>query len=44
MNYAGFKRKFDVDGYSAHVKRITGECKKRKVEDRLDNKAKQLKS
>ncbi|XP_075505785.1 deoxyribodipyrimidine photo-lyase [Primulina tabacum] len=44
MNYAGCKRKFDVDGYIAYVKRITGECKKRKVEACLENNAKQLKS
>ncbi|XP_073053973.1 deoxyribodipyrimidine photo-lyase-like [Primulina eburnea] len=37
MNYAGCKRKFDVDGYIAYVKRITGEWKKRKVDARLDS-------
>ncbi|KAL3834873.1 hypothetical protein ACJIZ3_009609 [Penstemon smallii] len=42
MNYAGCKRKFDVDGYIAYVKRIVGECKKRKAQDLLNNKSKQL--
>ncbi|KAK4489250.1 hypothetical protein RD792_005047 [Penstemon davidsonii] len=42
MNYAGCKRKFDVDGYIAYIKRIVGECKKRKAQDLLNNKAKQL--
>lgn len=32
MNYAGCKRKFDVDGYIAYVKRLVGESKKRKAE------------
>ncbi|XP_052210789.1 deoxyribodipyrimidine photo-lyase isoform X2 [Diospyros lotus] len=32
MNYAGCKRKFDVDGYIAYVKREAGEVKKRKLE------------
>ncbi|CDP09880.1 unnamed protein product [Coffea canephora] len=32
MNYAGCKRKFDVDGYIAYVKRLAGESKKRKAE------------
>ncbi|KAJ8632248.1 hypothetical protein MRB53_025584 [Persea americana] len=30
MNYAGCKRKFDVEGYIAYVKRLVGETKKRK--------------
>ncbi|KAH6771846.1 photolyase 1 [Perilla frutescens var. hirtella] len=38
MNYAGCKRKFDVDGYIAYIKRIVGECKKRKAEALLDKK------
>ncbi|PIN03214.1 Deoxyribodipyrimidine photolyase/cryptochrome [Handroanthus impetiginosus] len=42
MNYAGCKRKFDVDGYIAYIKRLVGESKKRKAEAPLDNKAKQL--
>ncbi|XP_057746807.1 deoxyribodipyrimidine photo-lyase isoform X1 [Arachis stenosperma] len=33
MNYAGCKRKFDVDGYIAHVKKLVGEMRKRKAED-----------
>lgn len=42
MNYAGCKRKFDVDGYISYVKKIVGECKKRKAEALLNNKAKEL--
>ncbi|XP_042055679.1 deoxyribodipyrimidine photo-lyase-like isoform X1 [Salvia splendens] len=42
MNYAGCKRKFDVEGYIAYIKRIVGECKKRKAEALLNSKAKQL--
>ncbi|MQL99100.1 hypothetical protein Taro_031816 [Colocasia esculenta] len=32
MNFAGCKRKFDVDGYIAYVKRLVGETKKRKLD------------
>nr|XP_029119713.1 deoxyribodipyrimidine photo-lyase isoform X1 [Elaeis guineensis] len=32
MNYAGCKRKFNVDGYIAYVKRLVAETKKRKSE------------
>ncbi|GFP81816.1 deoxyribodipyrimidine photo-lyase [Phtheirospermum japonicum] len=42
MNYAGCKRKFDVDGYISYVKRIVGECKKRKGEAMLNEKAKEV--
>lgn len=42
MNYAGCKRKFDVDGYIAYVKRLVGDIKKRKGEDLLNGKAKEL--
>ncbi|XP_047947273.1 deoxyribodipyrimidine photo-lyase [Salvia hispanica] len=42
MNYAGCKRKFDVEGYIAYIKRIVGECKKRKAEALPNTKAKQL--
>ncbi|KAF2298976.1 hypothetical protein GH714_029483 [Hevea brasiliensis] len=42
MNYAGCKRKFDVDGYIAYVKRIVSEIKKRKAETQLGGKTKQL--
>ena len=42
MNYAGCKRKFDVDGYIAYVKKLVGETKKRKAESMLDQKAKEL--
>ncbi|KAK8578745.1 hypothetical protein V6N13_142019 [Hibiscus sabdariffa] len=31
MNYAGCKRKFDVDGYITHIKRLVAEMKKRKA-------------
>ncbi|WOL09670.1 deoxyribodipyrimidine photo-lyase [Canna indica] len=30
MNYAGCRRKFDVDGYISYVKKLIGETKKRK--------------
>ncbi|GAB2274098.1 DNA photolyase phr1 [Dionaea muscipula] len=43
MNYAGCKRKFDVDGYTSYVKRLVGETKKRKAENCLKgNKEKEL--
>ena len=42
MNYAGCKRKFNVDGYIAYVKRLVGDIKKRKREALLNDKAKQL--
>ncbi|XP_071707503.1 deoxyribodipyrimidine photo-lyase [Rutidosis leptorrhynchoides] len=42
MNYAGCKRKFDVDGYIAYVKRLVADVKKRKGETLLNSKAKQL--
>ncbi|XP_019080098.1 deoxyribodipyrimidine photo-lyase isoform X2 [Vitis vinifera] len=42
MNYAGCKRKFDVDGYIAHVKRLVTETKKRKAESSLGKEAKEL--
>ncbi|PKI59564.1 hypothetical protein CRG98_020092 [Punica granatum] len=38
MNYAGCKRKFDVDGYVSYVKRLVSEMKKRKAEASLDKK------
>ncbi|XWS49037.1 hypothetical protein CRYUN_Cryun13aG0129200 [Craigia yunnanensis] len=44
MNYAGCKRKFDVDGYISYVKRLVGEVKKRKAESELSQKRKQLRS
>lgn len=31
MNFAGCKRKFDVDGYISYVKRLVSETKKRKA-------------
>ena len=42
MNFAGCKRKFDVDGYIAYVKRYVGEMKKRKAENQLRGNAKQF--
>ncbi|XP_009764740.1 deoxyribodipyrimidine photo-lyase [Nicotiana sylvestris] len=44
MNYAGCKRKFNVDGYISYVKRLVGESKKRKAEVYFDKKAKELRS
>lgn len=44
MNYAGCKRKFNVDGYISYVKRLVGESKKRKAEVILDKKAKELRN
>ncbi|KAK8307310.1 hypothetical protein V6Z12_D03G186100 [Gossypium hirsutum] len=41
MNYAGCKRKFNVDGYIAYVKRLVGEIKKRKAESPVGQKTKQ---
>ncbi|KAK5847170.1 deoxyribodipyrimidine photo-lyase [Gossypium arboreum] len=41
MNYAGCKRKFNVDGYTAYVKRLVGEIKKRKAESPVGQKTKQ---
>nr|CAD1835540.1 unnamed protein product [Ananas comosus var. bracteatus] len=35
MNYAGCKRKFDVDAYISYVNRLVGETKKRKPENPL---------
>ncbi|KAJ4827949.1 DNA photolyase phr1 [Turnera subulata] len=40
MNYAGCKRKFDVNGYIAYVKRVAGEIKKRKAETQLSEATK----
>jgi deoxyribodipyrimidine photo-lyase len=33
MNYAGCKRKFDVDAYISYVKRLVPRAKKRKTEE-----------
>ncbi|KAL6890542.1 hypothetical protein ACP4OV_008797 [Aristida adscensionis] len=33
MNYAGCKRKFNVDAYISYVKRLVAQCKKRKTEE-----------
>lgn len=44
MNYAGCKRKFDVDGYIAYVKKIVGEIKKRRAETQLSRREKELRS
>lgn len=40
MNYAGCKRKFDVEGYISYVEKIVGEIKKRKAETLLNEKKK----
>ncbi|EOY24489.1 Photolyase 1 isoform 1 [Theobroma cacao] len=42
MNYAGCKRKFDVDGYIAYIKRLVGETNKRKAQSQLSQTTKQL--
>ncbi|PON57411.1 DNA photolyase class [Parasponia andersonii] len=44
MNFAGCKRKFDVDGYIAYVKRFVSEMKKRKAENQLSGNPKQLRT
>lgn len=35
MNYAGCKRKFDVEGYIAYVNRLLGGIKKRNAENMI---------
>ncbi|OIV94601.1 hypothetical protein TanjilG_06627 [Lupinus angustifolius] len=42
MNYAGCKRKFNVDGYIAYVNLLVGEVRKRKAENLLSGKEKVL--
>lgn len=42
MNYAGCKRKFDVDGYIAYIKKIVVGSKKRKLENLVDKVPKQF--
>ncbi|CAH9117247.1 unnamed protein product [Cuscuta europaea] len=42
MNFAGCKRKFDVDGYIGYIKRLVAERKKRKVESLLNDKINEL--
>ncbi|KAK2979666.1 hypothetical protein RJ640_027246 [Escallonia rubra] len=42
MNYAGCKRKFNVDGYIAYVKRLVVDIKKRKGETLLNDKVKEI--
>ncbi|KAH9777475.1 Deoxyribodipyrimidine photo-lyase [Citrus sinensis] len=42
MNYSGCKRKFDVDGYIAYVKRIVGGTKKRRADSLVSGKEKEL--
>uniref|UniRef100_A0ACD5ZR30 Uncharacterized protein n=1 Tax=Avena sativa TaxID=4498 RepID=A0ACD5ZR30_AVESA len=44
MNYAGCKRKFDVDAYISYVKRLVAQSKKRKLDESLDSAAKHAKS
>ncbi|TVU31195.1 hypothetical protein EJB05_22873, partial [Eragrostis curvula] len=43
MNYAGCKRKFNVDAYISYVKRLVAQSKKRKAGESLDSEAKQSK-
>ncbi|CAL4932961.1 unnamed protein product [Urochloa decumbens] len=40
MNYAGCKRKFDVDAYISYVKRLVAQAKKRKAEESPDTESK----
>ena len=40
MNYAGCKRKFDVDRYIAYVNKLVGELRKRKADNLLSQKEK----
>ncbi|KAK3041036.1 hypothetical protein RJ639_026833 [Escallonia herrerae] len=42
MNYTGCKRKFNVDGYIAYVKRLVGDIKKRKGETLLNDRVKEI--
>ncbi|KAE8806919.1 deoxyribodipyrimidine photo-lyase [Hordeum vulgare] len=44
MNYAGCKRKLDVDAYISYVKRLVAQRKKRKLEESLNSAAKYSKS
>ncbi|ONK71697.1 uncharacterized protein A4U43_C04F11410 [Asparagus officinalis] len=44
MNYAGCKRKFDVDGYIAYVNKLVGETRKRKLSSSSSLSAKQSRS
>ncbi|URD78308.1 FAD binding domain of DNA photolyase [Musa troglodytarum] len=44
MNYAGCKRKFNVDGYIAYVNKLVGESKKRKSDDHSRPAAKHSKT
>ncbi|OEL21299.1 Deoxyribodipyrimidine photo-lyase [Dichanthelium oligosanthes] len=44
MNYAGCKRKFDVDAYISYVKRLVTQAKKRKAEESPDTGSKHRKS
>lgn len=44
MNYAGCKRKFDVDAYISYVKRLVAQAKKRKAEEYLNSRSKHPKS
>ncbi|KAF8760442.1 hypothetical protein HU200_010178 [Digitaria exilis] len=44
MNYAGCKRKFDVDAYISYVKRLVAQAKKRKAEESPDTGSKRPKS
>lgn len=40
MNYAGCKRKFNVDGYIAYVRKLVVDTKKRKAEADISSEKK----
>lgn len=44
MNYAGCKRKFDVDAYISYVNRLIAQSKKRKTKESLNSAGKHSKS
>jgi deoxyribodipyrimidine photo-lyase len=44
MNYAGCKRKFNVDAYISDVKKLVAQSGKRKAEESLNSEAKKFKS
>jgi deoxyribodipyrimidine photo-lyase len=44
MNYAGCKRKFDVDAYISYVKTLVTQSKKRKLDESLNSVVKYAKS
>jgi deoxyribodipyrimidine photo-lyase len=44
MNYAGCKRKFNVDAYISYVKKLVAQSGKRKAEESPNSEAKKIKS